>query len=107
MRFFARKDAVTRDQLPDPRLQIFFGLLLGATVFGSLWAIADEGGSIAATLITTGIAISVLPILMRGLPSLARDAATRDRDPNYRARLRSDRFLENVRRRGLEVGLAS
>src|SRR5262245_15413558 len=84
MRFFERKDAVTRAQLPDPRLQIFFGLLLGATVFGSLWAIADEGGSIAATLITTGIAISVLPILMRGLPSLARDAATRNRDPNYR-----------------------
>jgi hypothetical protein len=29
-------------------------------MFGSLWAIADEGGAVAATLVTTGVAVSVV-----------------------------------------------
>jgi len=28
-----------------------FALVLGATLFGSLWAIADEGNALAATLV--------------------------------------------------------
>jgi hypothetical protein len=38
---------------------------------------------VAATLVTAGVAISLLPILMRVLPPLARDARTRERDPEY------------------------
>jgi hypothetical protein len=85
IRFFERKDAATREreQLPDPRLQLLFALILGATVFGSLWAIADEGGSLAATAVATGVAISLLPIMLRVLPPLARDARTSERDPDY------------------------
>jgi hypothetical protein len=53
------------------------------TLFGSLWAIADEAKALAATLVTTGVAISLLPIMIRVLPPLARDARTSERDPNY------------------------
>jgi hypothetical protein len=58
-------------------------LVLGATLFGSLWAIADEGKALAATLVTTGVAVSLLPIVIRVLPPLARDAHTTERDPDY------------------------
>jgi uncharacterized membrane protein len=48
-----------------------------------LWAIANEGQSGAAISDTVGLAVSILPILIRVLPPLARDAATNDRDPSY------------------------
>ena len=85
IRYFERDGAATRarNDLPDARLQLFFALVLGATLFGSLWAIADEGKALAATLVTTGLAISLTPILMRGLPPLARDAHTSERHPDY------------------------
>jgi hypothetical protein len=85
IRYFERDGAAARgaQQLPHPRLQLFFVLVLGATLFGSLWAIADEGKALAATLVTTGVAISLLPILIRVLPPLARDARTSERDPDY------------------------
>jgi hypothetical protein len=51
-------------------------------VFGSLWAMADEGPRWAALAVTVGLAISLIPILLRVLPPLARDAATSERDPN-------------------------
>jgi hypothetical protein len=58
-------------------------LVLGATLFGSLWAIADEGEALAATLVTIGVAISLIPVLIRVLPPLARDARTSVRDASY------------------------
>jgi hypothetical protein len=86
IRYFERGTAAARDreQLPDARLQLLFALVLAATVFGSLWAIADEGGAVAAALVTTGVAFSLLPVLIRVLPPLARDARTSERDPNAR-----------------------
>jgi hypothetical protein len=54
-------------------------LVLGATLFGSLEAIRHEGGEIAASAVTLGLAISLVPILLRILPPLKRDAATTDR----------------------------
>ncbi len=57
--------------------------VLGATLFGSLWAIADEGPKWAALAVTVGLAVSLLPILLRVLPPLAKDAATNERDPDY------------------------
>lgn len=85
IRYFERGTAAARDkqQLPDARLQLLFVLVLGATLFGSLWAIAAEGGALAATLVTTGVAISLLPVLIRVLPPLARDARTSERDPDF------------------------
>ena len=85
IRYFERDSAAARDKqrLPHPRLQLLFALVLGATLFGSLWAIADEGKALAATLVTTGVAISLLPVLIRVLPPLARDARTSERDPDY------------------------
>ena len=85
IRFFERGRGAGRDQeqLPDARLQLVFMLVLGTTLFGSLWAIAEGGGTLAATLVTTGVAISLLPILIRVLPPLARDAHTSERDPDH------------------------
>jgi hypothetical protein len=85
IRYFERDSAEGRDrqQLPDARLQLLFVLVLGATLFGSLWAIADEGKALAATLVTIGVAISLLPVLIRVLPPLARDARTSERDASY------------------------
>jgi hypothetical protein len=84
IRYFERGNAAEgNEQVPHPRLQLFFALVLGATLFGSLWATADEGKALAATLVTTGIAISLLPVLIRLLPPLARDARTSERDSDY------------------------
>jgi hypothetical protein len=71
------------EPLPDARLRVGLALVLGATVFGSLWAMAHEGPKWAALAVTTGLAVSLLPILVRVLPPLARDAKTKERDPEY------------------------
>jgi hypothetical protein len=71
------------EPLPDPLLRLGLALVLGATMFGSLWAIADEGPRWAAIAVTVGLAVSIVPILLRVLPPLARDAATNERDPDY------------------------
>ena len=85
IRYFERGDGATRSgtKLPHPRMQLFFGLTLCATVFGSLWGIAEGGSALAAALVATGIAVSLLPVLFRVLPPLARDAHTSRRDPHY------------------------
>ena len=71
------------ESLPDARLRVGLALVLGATLFGSLWAIADEGPKWAALAVTVGLAISLVPIGLRVLPPLAKDATTNERDPNY------------------------
>ena len=85
MRFFESRDTGQRDEehLPDPRIRLLLALVLGATLFGSLWAIANHGQSGSATVVTIGLAVSLLPIMLRVLPPLARDAVTNERDPNY------------------------
>ena len=84
IRFFDSKSARAEGKdLPDARLRVGMALVLGATVFGSLWAIADEGPKWAALAVTVGLAVSLIPILLRVLPPLAKDAATNKRDPNY------------------------
>ena len=85
MHFFESSSSgrLSDGQLPDARLRVGLALVLGATIFGSLWAMADEGPKWAAVAVTTGLAVSVVPILLRVLPPLARDAATNERDPNY------------------------
>ena len=85
IRYFERgaTAALDRHQLPDPRLQLFFGLVTAATIFGSLWAIADEGEALAATFVTIGVAVSLVPILIRVLPPLVRDAHTSERHADH------------------------
>jgi hypothetical protein len=85
IRFFDSKTRARAEgeDLPDARLRVGMALVLGATVFGSLWAIADEGPKWAALAVTVGLAVSLIPILLRVLPPLAKDAATKERDPNY------------------------
>ena len=44
---------------------------------------ADEGPKWAAVAATIGLALSLVPILLRVLPPLVNDAATKERDPDY------------------------
>ena len=44
---------------------------------------ADEGPKWAAVAVTIGLAISIVPILLRVLPPLAKDATTNERDPSF------------------------
>jgi hypothetical protein len=86
IRFFESRDSVRTksEHVPDSRLRVGMALVLGATVFGSLWAMVDEGNSRwPAVAVTVGLAISLVPILLRVLPPLAKDAATSERDPGY------------------------
>lgn len=48
-----------------------------------MWAIANEGPKWAALAVTLGLAVSLIPILLRVLPPLAKDAVTNERDPDY------------------------
>ena len=85
IRYFESNDSRRRgsEPVPDSRLRLGLALVLGATVFGSLWAIADEGPKWAALAVTVGVAVSLIPILLRVLPPLAKDAATNERDSGY------------------------
>jgi hypothetical protein len=83
IRYFESKSRPDGEPLPDARLRLGLALVMGITVFGSLWAIADEGPRWAALAVTVGLAVSLVPILLRVLPPLAKDAATNERDPNY------------------------
>jgi hypothetical protein len=85
MRFFESRDGTRqqRKRLPDARLRLGLALVLGLTLFGSLWAIADEGPKWAALAVTVGLAVSLVPILVSVLPPLAKDVATNERDPDY------------------------
>jgi hypothetical protein len=85
IRFFEPEDKDRRDsdRLPDPRVRLGVALVLGTTLFGSLWAMVDEGPKWAAVAVTVGLALSLTPILLRVLPPLARDADTHERDPGY------------------------
>ena len=84
MRFFESTDAKRENEsLPDSRLRLGLAVVLGATMFGSLWAIANDGPKWAALAVTVGLAVSIIPILLRVLPPLAKDAATNERDPDH------------------------
>jgi hypothetical protein len=100
IRYFERESEVERDRhrLPDARLQLFFALVLGATMFGSLWAIADEGTTLAATLVTIGVANSLLPIFVRVLPPFSQ-RRTRER-ARSQLRCHGSRVVRLRRRRG-------
>jgi hypothetical protein len=64
--------------LPDPWLRLLVAVLLGATVFGSLDAMLHGGGRTIATAVSMGLALSILPILIRVLPPLSGVSQTGD-----------------------------
>ena len=81
IRFFDREETPTKTSRIDPRLQLLLIVVLTATVFGSLEAIRENGGQLAAVLLTVGLAVSLLPILLRVLRPVRRDATTQQRNP--------------------------
>src|ERR1700745_3736552 len=84
MRFFESNTARREGKpLPDARVRVALALVLGAAVFGAVWAMADEGPKWAALVVTIGLAVSLVPIVLRVLPPLAKDATTNERDPDY------------------------
>jgi hypothetical protein len=83
IRYFAPRGAEGTDvKLPDPRIRLAMAVVLGSTLFGALYAMR-HGGRAADELVTIGLAVSLLPILLRALPPLARDTRTHERDPQY------------------------
>jgi hypothetical protein len=76
IRYFAPRGTEQGDQkeLPDPRLRLAFAVILGATLFGSLAAMLHGGDNVAAAAVMVGLAVSILPILLRVLPPLRREA---------------------------------
>jgi hypothetical protein len=83
IRFFAADKDAPQESDVDPRLRLLLLLVLAATVFGSLEAIREGGGQWRAVLVTVGLAVSVLPILLRVLPPLQRDVRTQQRHPHF------------------------
>ena len=81
MRFFDREDTRTESPRTDPRLLLLLLVVLTTTLFRSLEAIRENGGQLAAVLLTVGLAVSLLPILLRVLRPVRRDATTQPRDP--------------------------
>jgi len=81
IRFFDASSDARAESSVDARVRLLLLLVLAATVFGSLEAIREGSGRWAAVLVTVGVAVSILPILLRVLPPLRRAAQTEQRDP--------------------------
>jgi hypothetical protein len=81
IRFFDRQDTQAETSRKDPRLQLLLLVVLTAILFGSLEALREGGGQLAAVLLTVGLAVSLLPILLRVLRPVRRDATMQPRDP--------------------------
>lgn len=81
VRFFDTSNTKRGSQI-DPRLRLVVVLVIAATLFVSLEAMRQGWGASAAALVTAGLALSVLPILIRVLPPLTRDIETHTRDPH-------------------------
>jgi hypothetical protein len=79
IRFFElRPSGAAEDRdLPHPWIRLLMAVIIGATIFGSLEAMIHAGGRLEAIAVTTGLGLSVLPILIRALSPLIGDARTR------------------------------
>jgi glucose-6-phosphate-specific signal transduction histidine kinase len=81
IRFFDKEDNQAETSRRDPRLQLLMLVVLTAILFGSLEALREGGGQLAAVLLTVGLAVSLLPILLRVLRPVRRDATMQPRNP--------------------------
>ena len=84
IRFFDTRPAgdPERSSTPNPWLLLLVSLILMATLFGSLYAIRHRGQAGAASAVTTGLALSIVPILLRVLPPIRRRTDTGRRNPH-------------------------
>jgi hypothetical protein len=81
IRFFDKEDNQAETSRRDPRLQLLLLVVLTAILFGSLEALREGGGQLAAVLLTVGLAVSLLPILLRVLRPVRLDATMQPRNP--------------------------
>ncbi len=81
IRYFDKEDTQVETSRSVPRLQLLLLVVLTAILFGSLEALRVGGGQLAAVLLTVGLAVSLLPILLRVLRPVRRDATVQPRDP--------------------------
>ena len=79
IRYFAPRKNQAEEDLPDPMLRLAVAVVLGATLFGSLEAMLHGGDKTAAAAVMIGLAVSLLPILLRVLPPLRREAQSLER----------------------------
>jgi hypothetical protein len=79
IRYFAPRTNQADEDLPDPLLRLAVAVVLGATLFGSLEAMLHGGDKTAAAAVMIGLAVSLLPILLRVLPPLRREAQSHER----------------------------
>jgi len=84
VRYFAPREEREQDddRLPSATLRLCIAVVLGATLFGSLFAMLHGGDRTAAAGLLIGLAVSILPILLRVLPPLRQDLETDER-PRY------------------------
>ena len=76
IRFFVPREEAegAGENLPDPRLRLLMAVIIGATLFGSLAAMLHDAPRPAATAVTIGLVVSLVPILLRALPPLRKRA---------------------------------
>ena len=79
IRFFDKEDNQAETSRRDPRLQLL--LLVVLTILRVAGSAREGGGQLAAVLLTVGLAVSLLPILLRVLRPVRRDATMQPRDP--------------------------
>jgi len=79
IRYFAPRQNQAEEDLPDPLLRLAVAVVLGATLFGSLEAMLHGGDKTAAAAVMIGLAVSLLPILLRVLLPLRREAQSHER----------------------------
>jgi hypothetical protein len=84
VRYFSPREKTWRedDRLPSATLRLAIAVVLCATLFGSLLAMLHGGDRTAAAALLIGLAVSILPILLRVLPPLQRDLQS-DEWPRY------------------------
>lgn len=72
VRYFDRRDAnrPTGSKSPNPWLLLVVAAILSATLFGCLYAIRHGSQQPAASAVTIGLALSILPIVVRVLPPM-------------------------------------
>jgi Kef-type K+ transport system membrane component KefB len=84
VRYFSPREKTWRedDRLPSATLRLAIAVVLAATLLGSLLAMLLGGDRTAAAALLIGLAVSILPILLRVLPPLQRDLQSDER-PRY------------------------
>jgi len=80
IRFFTPRGPDDEEDLPHPWKRVLMALILGMTIFGSLASILHGAGTTAASAVTVGLALSLVPILLRTLPPLSSSGGGRHPD---------------------------